>query len=176
MLLKRQAGDQHHARADAVDQKADRRLQQPGNDVEYGERQRQLDIADVEVVAHEGEQRRQHEHVIMAHHVRRADRGDQPRLRGPDRADRNDLRHCGRAGFAVAQRLPDAERRQRHVDMADAVIGERVHHRVHHRGQPAGAARFAAALDAERIGLGRHRMIGKLEVTARPTRAASHSP
>ncbi len=47
--------------------------------------------------------------------------------------------------------------------MPDAVVGQRVHHRVHHRGQRAGAAGLAAALDAERIGLGRHRMCADRE-------------
>src|SRR3982074_3264861 len=56
-------------------------------------------------------------------------------------------------------RLPDAFGRRRHVDVADAVFRERIDDRVHDRDQRAGAARFAAALDAERVGLGRHRMM-----------------
>ena len=97
----RQARDQHDARADAVDQESDRRLQHAGDDVEDGQRQRKLGVADVEVGAHEGEQRRQQQHIIMAHHMRGADGGDQPRLGRADRPDGNGLRHCGRGAFAA---------------------------------------------------------------------------
>ncbi len=72
------AGDQHGAGADAIDHKSDWRLQHAGDDIEYRERQRQFGIADVEVRADEGEQRRQHQHVIMTHHVRGADGGNKP--------------------------------------------------------------------------------------------------
>src|SRR5438876_6068658 len=54
---------------------------------------------------------------------------------------------------------PDALGRQRHVDMRDAVFGERIEYRVDDGGEAAGAAGFAAAFGAQRIGFGRHRMI-----------------
>ena len=103
------------------------------------------------------------QHVIMAHHVRRADGGDQPRLRRADRLDGNDLRHCGLLAFAACSACQMCARRQRHVDMADAAVAERVDHRIHHRGERAGAAGLAAALDAERVGRCRRRMIGERE-------------
>jgi hypothetical protein len=83
----REAGQQDNPRADTVDHESDRRLQQAGHDVEKGYRQRQLGIADAKIAAHESEQRRQHEHVIMAHHMRGADAGNQPRLGRAQRAD-----------------------------------------------------------------------------------------
>ena len=43
--------------------------------------------------------------------------------------------------------------------MRDAVFGERIDYRVDDGGEAAGAAGFAAALGAQRIGFGRHRMI-----------------
>ena len=65
------------------------------------------------------------------------------------------------AGFLDC--LPYSKRRGRHVDVTDAVFGERVDDRVHHRRQRAGATGLAAALSAERIGLGRHRVAVDLE-------------
>src|SRR6266446_4918038 len=55
---------------------------------------------------------------------------------------------------------PHPLRGRRHVDVPDPVFPERVDERVHHRRQRAGAAGLAAALGAQHIGLGRHRVEG----------------
>ena len=54
-----QAADQHDARADAVDEEADRRLQHRRDHVEGGEREAELGVAHAVVRADEHEQRRQ---------------------------------------------------------------------------------------------------------------------
>src|SRR5262249_35315549 len=56
-----------------------------------------------------------------------------------------------RLRLGTLDRAPDLFRRQRHVDLLDAVISERVEHRVDDNGEAAGAAGFAAALGAQRI-------------------------
>src|SRR5215831_17361923 len=66
-----------------------------------------------------------------------------------------------RSGAGGADRAPDAFGGRRHVDMAD--IAKRVDERVHDRRQVAGAAGLAAALYAQGIGLGWHRMAGAPE-------------
>jgi len=91
----RQSGDQNSAGSDPVDQKSDRRLQHAGHDIEDRQRQCKLGIAHVEIGAHESQQRRQYQHVVMAHHVRGADAGNQPRFSRRYRANRSELRHCG---------------------------------------------------------------------------------
>src|ERR1051325_9957285 len=53
-------------------------------------------------------------------------------------------------------RLPDACRRERHVEMRDAEIVQGVKHGVDHGRRRGDRAGFADALDAERIGLGRN--------------------
>ena len=64
-----------------------------------------------------------------------------------------------------SDRAPHPLGRRRHLDVAHAEIRERIHHRVRDRRHRADAAGLAAALDAERIGLGRHRIA--LDVDAR---------
>src|SRR5579883_753793 len=59
--------------------------------------------------------------------------------------------------------LPDAQRGRRHIDVADAVFGQRVDNRIHDCGQRAGAARFPATLRAERVCLGRNRVAADVE-------------
>src|SRR6516162_9802368 len=59
---------------------------------------------------------------------------------------------------AIAHRAPEPLRRGRHLDVADAEVGEGVNQRIGDRGHGADAARFARALDPERIGPGRHRI------------------
>ena len=70
-----QAADQIDARADAVDQEADRRLQHRRHDVEDDERKAELGIAHAIVGLDEHEQRRQQHHVIVAHEVCEAHAG-----------------------------------------------------------------------------------------------------
>src|ERR1044072_1617042 len=72
----------------------------------------------------------------------------------------------------LLDRAPYALGGRRHLNVLDAVVRERVDDRVHHRGQRAGAACFAAALDAERIELGRDGMA--LETDLRRVRRARH--
>jgi hypothetical protein len=75
-----EAGDQHRTRADAVDQEAGRRLRQAGDDVEGGERQPEIEEADVEPLLEQRQQHRQHHNVEMADEVRRRDRQQRLRL------------------------------------------------------------------------------------------------
>ena len=81
-----QSGDQQDARAQPIDQKADRRLQHGGHDVEGGERHPDLGVAHAIFRAHEGQQRRQQQDVIMRDEMRRADRADDARVRRAARA------------------------------------------------------------------------------------------
>src|SRR5215470_4776740 len=60
--------------------------------------------------------------------------------------------------MAIAHRAPEPLRRRRHLDVADAEVGERVNQRIGDRGHGADAARFPRALDPKRIGPGRHRI------------------
>ena len=60
--------------------KTDRRLHDAGDHIEHCERQRKLGVADIEIGAHKSQQRRKHQQIVMAHHVRGADAGNQPRL------------------------------------------------------------------------------------------------
>src|SRR5262245_13583565 len=54
---------------------------------------------------------------------------------------------------AFGERGPEARRRRRHIDMADAVSApERIDDRVHHSGTGADGARLACPFDTERIG------------------------
>src|SRR6266446_2906184 len=64
-----------------------------------------------------------------------------------------------RLRLRVPYRAPDALRGQRHVDMRDAVFGERIDDGIDDGGETAGAAGFAAAFGAQWIGFGGHRMI-----------------
>ena len=68
--------DQHRPRTDAIDQKADRHLQDAGDDVEGHERQAKLRIGDAEILAHDREQGRQDHHVGVADEMRQADGAD----------------------------------------------------------------------------------------------------
>ena len=72
----RNAYDQHVTGADTVDQKSGGRLQHRRYQIECGQRQPEVGVAHAVVRAHEGEQRRQDHHIIMAHEVSRADRRD----------------------------------------------------------------------------------------------------
>src|SRR6266702_7868326 len=47
------------------------------------------------------------------------------------------------SGPGVADGLPDAERRRRHLDVAHAERPQRIHDRVHHRRRRTDRARFA---------------------------------
>jgi hypothetical protein len=58
----------------------------------------------------------------------------------------------------LSNRLPHPRRARRHVEVPDAVRGERVDDRVHHRGHRTRAARPAAAFHPERVGRRRHGM------------------
>ena len=90
-----QAADQIDARAGAVDEEADRRLQHRRHHVEGGEREAELGVADAVVRPDEQEQRRQQHHVVMAHQVREAHAGDElglARRRGGE--DFGDWSHC----------------------------------------------------------------------------------
>src|SRR5215472_9354882 len=59
---------------------------------------------------------------------------------------------------AIAHRAPEPLGRRRHLDVADAEVGEGVNQRIGDRGHGADAARFAGSLDPKRIGPGRHRI------------------
>jgi hypothetical protein len=71
-----QTGGKHESRVDAIDQEAGRRLQQRRGDVEGGDRQRNLGVADAERVLHLAQDRRQQHAVHVAHEVRHGDQGD----------------------------------------------------------------------------------------------------
>lgn len=78
------------------------------------------------------------------------------------RQDQEDLasgvdasRHLAR--LPRLDRVPDALRCERHVEMRHSIIAQRVHHSIHHGGEAAGTAGFATAFAAERISLGRRR-------------------
>ena len=73
-------------------------------------------------------------------------------------------------------RLPHLLGRRRHVDMRDAERRERIDHGVHDRGERADIAGLARAFDAERIGLGRHRVLLDLERRTYRRRAACRNP
>ena len=75
-----QPGDEHRPRTDAVDEKARRRLRQAGDDVEGGERQPEIEEADVEPLLEQRQQHRQDHDVEMADEVRRRDRQQGLRL------------------------------------------------------------------------------------------------
>jgi len=65
-----------------------------------------------------------------------------------------------RAGLGSLDGVPDAFGGGGHVEAADAVFGEGVDDGVHDRGEGAGAAGFAAAFGAQRVGFGGHRVAG----------------
>ena len=71
----REAQQQEPARAEAVDQEAGRDLGGAGREVEHGDQQAERGIAHVELLAQQGEQRRQGEPVEVAHGVAGADQG-----------------------------------------------------------------------------------------------------
>src|SRR3954470_23765502 len=62
-----------------------------------------------------------------------------------------------RASFL--QRLPNPQRRRRHLETLHARAAQRVHHGVHQRRQRAGDAGLAHALRAERVEPGRNRVL-----------------
>src|SRR5258708_11710678 len=64
-----------------------------------------------------------------------------------------------RLRLGIPDRAPDPLRRQRHVDMGDAVFGERIDHRADDGGEAAGAAGFPAAFFTQRTGFRGRRMI-----------------
>ena len=76
----RQPADQKDARAQPVDQEPGRCLQRGRHDVEGGEGKADLGVADVIIGAHEWQQRRQQQDVIMRDEMRRADRADDARV------------------------------------------------------------------------------------------------
>ena len=92
------------------------------------------------------------------------------------RADHADVLRCHCFAFACLDRRPDAVRRRRHVDVLDAVVLQRVHDRVHHHGQRRRDAGLAAALDAQRIALGRIFRQRDVEHREHGARAACRSP
>ena len=73
-------GDEHRSRADAVDEEARRRLGQAGDDVEGGERQPEIEEADVEPLLEQRQHHRQDHDVEMADQVRRRHRQQGLRL------------------------------------------------------------------------------------------------
>jgi hypothetical protein len=76
----RQAGGQHVAGADPVDQESGRRLQGARHQIIGGERDPELRIGDAVVGAHESEQRGEDERVVVADEMRRAHRRDHARF------------------------------------------------------------------------------------------------
>src|SRR5947207_7260519 len=62
------------------------------------------------------------------------------------------------------QRAPYALRSRRHVEMRNAGLTKRVEHCVHQAGHRPGDPGLAHAFGAERVGLGRDRMIEEREV------------
>src|SRR3954447_26130960 len=64
-----------------------------------------------------------------------------------------------RLRLRVLDRAPDAFGGEWHVEVLDAVFRKCVEHVVDDGGKAAGAAGFAAAFGAQRIGLCRHRMV-----------------
>ena len=79
---------------------------------------------------------------------------DRPGAVGRTQA-RHDLDAAQPLGLRLPDRRPDPVRRRGHIHVRDAERGERVHDRVHHHGERGRDAGFAAALDAQRIALGR---------------------
>ena len=77
---KQQPGNQENPRTEPVDQIAGRRLAKRGDDIECGEGEAELDVADAVIGAHEGEQRRQDDDVVMRDEMRGADAGDELRV------------------------------------------------------------------------------------------------
>ena len=73
-----ETADQHRARADAIHQEPGRSLHRGRDHVERDQRDAELDVAHAELVAHQRKQRRQHQDVVMADEMRRADQGDDP--------------------------------------------------------------------------------------------------
>ncbi len=69
-----QADDKNHARTNAVDEKAHRRLRQGRGDAESGDGQTKLGEADAVDVAQQWKQRRQRQQIEMAEEVRRANK------------------------------------------------------------------------------------------------------
>src|SRR5215471_2339294 len=72
-----------------------------------------------------------------------------------------------------ADRAPNALRRRRHVHVLDAHPGERVQHSVHEHRRARRDAGLAAALDAQRIALGR--ILRQLDVEVRKVIRARHA-
>src|SRR5262249_33153545 len=72
-------------------------------------------------------------------------------------------RNCGLLLLRLPARLPNLLRRRRHVEMRAGAAWNGIGDRVHERGDRGGGAGFARALDAERVGLRRHRVDGILE-------------
>ena len=75
-----QAEQQDDARADMVDDVAERRLGQAGDDREHGERKAELDIADAELFLQERKQHRQHQQVEMADPVGDRDQAERAKF------------------------------------------------------------------------------------------------
>ena len=71
-----QRDHQQDARAQPVDEEAGRWLQHGGNGIECGKREADLGVAHAIVRAHERQQRRQQQDVIMRDEMRRAHRAD----------------------------------------------------------------------------------------------------
>ena len=167
-----EAGNQHTARADPVDEKSGGRLQQRRGHVAAGQCQPKIGIAHAIVRAHEHEQRARADDVVVADKMGKAHAAD-----GPVFHPRADERRSGRVieawllhGFeclgagAPARGSPARpERRQPACRHGGCRIGECVDDRIRHAGEGPRATGLAASLDAERIGLGRHRMVGDHE-------------
>src|ERR1043166_2506879 len=65
--------------------------------------------------------------------------------------------------LCIPDRTPDLFRRQWHVDLLDAVFGQRIDHGIDDHDEAAGAAGFAAALGAQRVGLRGRGMIADID-------------
>ena len=90
-----QSANQVDARAGAIDEEADRRLQHRRNQAERSEREAELGVAHAVIGADEGEQRRDQHHIIVADQVRGAHAGDELGLARPRGSeDVGGLRHC----------------------------------------------------------------------------------
>jgi DNA-binding beta-propeller fold protein YncE len=76
-----QAEDEQNARAQPIDQEAGGRLQGGRDDIESGEAQPDLGVAHAVIGAHERQERRQDDDVIVRHEMRRAHRADNADMR-----------------------------------------------------------------------------------------------
>src|SRR5690349_9493092 len=89
-----------------------------------------------------------------------ADTGPAPFLAETSKATAETLRRFRL--LCIPDRTPDLFRRQRHVDLLDAVFCERIQHGVDDHNEAAGAAGLAAALGAQRVGFRRRGMIADI--------------